>query len=103
MKYLWECTQCGGLAETEQSMKEDIRKPFVPCIECGSVSFNRIYEVPATRTRTSATYLDGGRKDPAYDNMKRAAKLEVQKSSSDNVEERVAMGKEINRLRGNKK
>lgn len=97
MTYNWECKECGEEAETAQSIHAPkVLPPDVDCGSCGKNDWARIYIMPGT---TRKSFLDGARKDRDWLEMKEAAKLEVQKAGSNDIEERVELGKQIKKLR----
>lgn len=95
--YSWECKNCGEETETSQSIHDPaVLPPTIECMSCQNTEWARIYVMPGV---TRKSFLDGARKDRDWLEMKEAAKLEVQKAGSNDVEERVELGKRIKKLR----
>lgn len=100
MKYLWQCAACEAVTETEQSIHApEVLPPEHSCPACQESAYLRIYEAPEGRTRQSASFLDGHRQDKGWAEMKRAAKLEVERARSNNEEDRKELQKDINKMR----
>lgn len=95
MKYLWKCTSCETYEEVERPMKDSQVAPDWPCFNCMHQEYARVYENPMV---LKASFLDGQQR-PGWKDMKRAAKLEVEKGRANSNEERAGLDKEIKALR----